>query len=200
MLIFHRQNNPQKGEPMKFLAAHRTMIFTMFLVSAFLTSILCVTGCAAAAFLTDLESVIPIALTGITGILSILAGIDPELSPAVAIVTPIIQKVEADLTTVKQLQAEYKSNASESVLEQIEAAVNEIIGNLNTVLQTNGLPTDEAAKISAIATAVNAELQAVLSTLPVFQASTAGQTLSVTKPSAAADFQAKINAVVAPTA
>lgn len=185
---------------MKFLASHRTMIFTMFLVSACLTTILCVTGCAAGAFLTDLESVIPIALTGITGILSILAGVDPALSPVVNIITPIIQKVEADLTTVKALQAEYKSNASESTLAQIESMVTSITADLNTVLQTNGLPADEATKISTIVTAINSELQAVISTLPVLQASTAGQTLSVTKPSAAADFKAKIEAVTAPAA
>jgi len=158
------------------------------------------TGCAAGAFLTDLESVIPIALTGITGILSILAGVDPALSPVVNIITPIIQKVEADLTTVKALQAEYKSNANENTLAQIESMVTSITEDLNTVLQTNGLPADVATKISAIATAINSELQAVISTLPVLQASTAGQTLTVTKPSAAADFKAKIEAVTAPTA
>jgi hypothetical protein len=185
---------------MKFLASHRTMIRCMFLASAFLTAILCVTGCAAGAFLTDLESVIPIALTGITGILSILAGVDPALSPVVNIITPIIQKVEADLTTVKALQAEYKSNANENTLAQIESMVTSITEDLNTVLQTNGLPADVATKISAIATAINSELQAVISTLPVLQASTAGQTLTVTKPSAAADFKAKIEAVTAPTA
>lgn len=179
---------------MNFLRQHRHIIHLAFLFCASVTVLLFVSGCAAGAFLTDLESVIPVALTGATAILSILAGVDPAIAPIVAILTPLATKIEADLSTVKQLQEEYKSNASEDTLAQIEALISTITGNLDTLLQTNGLPAAEAAKVSAIATALNSELQAVLSTLPVLAASTAGQTLTVTKPSPTADFKAKIAA------
>lgn len=185
---------------MKLLSAHRRLLFSLFLICASLTIILYASGCAGGAFLSDLESVIPIALTGASAILSILSGIDPALAPVVAILTPIATKIEADLTTVKSLQKEYQSNASEDTLAQIEALITTITGDLNTLLTTNGLPAAEAAQVSTIATALNQELQAVISTLPVLQASTAGQTLTVTKPITTAAFKAKIAAATTPAA
>jgi hypothetical protein len=177
---------------MKFLAAHRGLFRALFLFCVSATIILYASGCTAGAFLTDLESVVPIALTGVTAILNILAGIDPAIAPAVAILTPIATKIEADLTTVKQLQTEYVSNASEGTLADIEGLIGTITTDLGTLTQANGLPAAEAAQVTSIATVVNQELQAIISTLPVLQAATAGTTLTVTKPSAAATFQAKL--------
>jgi hypothetical protein len=184
----------------QFLARHHRALTAAFLVCASLTLMLFVSGCAAGAFLTDLESVIPVALTGITGILSIIGGVDPAIAPAAALVSALASKIETDLTTVKSLQKEYQANASEPTLAQIESLVTTVTTDLGTLLQTNGLPAAEAAQVAAIATAINNELQAVLSTLPVLQASTAGQTLTVTKPSATADFKAKIQAALPPAA
>jgi hypothetical protein len=177
---------------MKFLAAHRGLFRALFLFCVSATIILYASGCTAGAFLTDLESVVPIALTGVTAILNILAGIDPAIAPAVAILTPIATKIEADLTTVKQLQTEYVSNASEGTLADIEGLIGTITTDLGTLTQANGLPAAEAAQVTSIAMEVNQELQAIISTLPVLQAATAGTTLTVTKPSAAATFQAKL--------
>lgn len=179
---------------MKFLAPHRKLIHALFLVSISATIILYASGCTAGAFLTDLESVVPIALTGIAGILSILAGIDPTIAPVVAVLTPIATKIETDLTTVKTLQQQYVSNASEGTLADIEGLIGTITTDLGTLTQANGLPAAEAAQVTSIATVVNQELQAIISTLPVLQAATAGQTLTVTKPSSAATFQAKLTA------
>jgi hypothetical protein len=178
----------------QYLARHRRAISAAFFICASLTMILFMSGCAAGAFLTDLESVIPIALSGITGILTILSTVDPALAPVVTILTALATKIETDLTTVKALQAEYKSNASEGTLADIEGLITTITGDLATLTQTNGLPAAEATQVQAIAVALNAQLQALISTLPVLQASTAGQTLTVTKPIAAADFQAQITA------
>jgi hypothetical protein len=177
---------------MKFLAPHRKLIHALFLLSISATIVLYASGCAAGAFLTDLESVVPIALTGITGILSILAGIDPAVAPVVSVLTPIATKIETDLTTVKTLQQQYVSNASEGTLADIEGLIGTITTDLGTLTQANGLPAAEAAQVTSIATVVNQELQAIISTLPVLQAATAGTTLTVTKPSAAATFQAKL--------
>jgi hypothetical protein len=173
---------------------HRRAIGASFLFFASLTTILFVSGCAAGAFLTDLESVVPIALTGITAVLSILAGVDPALVPVVAILTPMATKIESDLNELKSLQEDYKSNASEGTLTSIETLITTITGDLSTLLQTNGLPAAQAAQVQAIATALNSELQNLLTTLPVFSSATAGQTLSVTKPIPAAAFKAKIAA------
>ena len=179
---------------MKFLAAHRGLFRALFLFCVSATIILYASGCTSPQFITDLESVVPIALSGITGILSILASVDPALAPVAAVLTPIATKIETDLTTLKSLQAEYKSNASEGTLADIESLANTISADLGTLTQANGLPAAEAAQVSATATAINQELQAVISTLPVFQAATAGQTLTVTKPVTAAAFKAKIAA------
>jgi hypothetical protein len=183
-----------------FLRRHRRVVNAAFLVCTSLAIVLYVSGCAAGAFLTDLESVIPIALTGITGVLSILAGVDPALAPVVAIVTPIVQKIETNLQEAKKLTDQYKQDANETTLAQIEALVTTTTGDLDTLLKTDGLPAAEAAQIATIATAINSELQALISTLPVLQASTAGQTLTVTKPSPAAEFSAKIQAALPPAA
>lgn len=180
----------------QFLQPHRKLLFTLFLIFGSVTTIFFISGCAAGAFLTDLESVIPIALTGVTGILSIIAGFDPALAPIVAIINPIVTKIEANLTVVKSLQEQYKSNANESTLANIESLITATTGDLNSLLTVDGVPPAEAAKIAALATAINQELQSVISTLPVLQASTAGQTLTVTKPSSAAVFKAKIAAVL----
>ena len=182
------------------LRAHRRTIHFAFLVCASLTTILFLSGCAAGAFLTDLESVLPVALTGVTGILSILAGIDPALVPAAAIATALVTKIQADLTEAKSLQEQYKANADEGTLADIESLITTTTGNLDTLLQTEGLPAAEAAQVQATATALNSELQALLSTLPVLSSSTAGQTLTVVKPSATADFQAKVTAALTPPA
>ena len=179
---------------MKFLAAHRGLFRALFLFCVSATIILYASGCTAGAFLTDLESVVPIALTGITAILNILAGIDPALAPAVAVITPIATKIETDLSSVQSLQKQYQANASEGTLAAIEGLINTITGDLNTLTQENGLPAAEAAQVSSIATVLNEQLQAVISTLPVLQAATAGQTLTVTKPVTAAAFKAKIAA------
>ena len=185
---------------MKFLAAHRRLFNRLFLVCASLTVIAYCSGCAAGAFLTDLESVIPIALSGITGVLSILSTVDPALAPVVAIITPIATKIQTDLTTVKALQDEYKANASEGTLADIESLITTITGDLGKLTAVNGLPATEAAQVQAIATALNTELQNLLSTLPVLSSTTAGATLTVTKPSTAADFQAKVTAATLPPA
>jgi hypothetical protein len=179
---------------MKFVAQHRRLFNALFLLSISATIVLYASGCAAGAFLTDLESVVPIALTGITGILSILSTVDPAAAPAVAILTPIATGIEADLTQVKTLQTQYTANASEGTLDDIEGLITSTTANLGTLLKENNLPAAEAAQVSAIAQAINAELQAVISTLPVLKSTTAGQTLTVTKPSTAATFQAKLTA------
>ena len=183
-----------------FLRRHRGAVNAAFLVCASLTLMLYVTGCAAGSFLTDLESVIPIALSGITGILSILGAVDPALAPVLAIVTPFVQKIQTNLQEAKTLADAYKTNANEGTLADIESLVTTATGDLATLLKTDGLPAAEAAQIGAIATAISAELQALLSTLPVLSSTTAGQTLTVVKPSTAAVFSAKIAAATTPAA
>ena len=183
-----------------FLRRHRRAVNVAFLICLSVTMMLYVTGCAGASFLTDLEAVLSTALSGATGILQILATVDPAIAPVVTVITPIAVKIEADLTEAKTLQAEYQSTANESTLAQIEALITTITGNLNTLLQTNGLPAAEAAQVQNIASIVNTELQKLLSTLPVFSSATASQTLTVTKPSTAADFKAKIQAALPPAA
>jgi len=168
----------------------------LFLICGSFTTIMFVSGCAAGAFLTDLESVIPIALTGVSGILTLVATFDPALAPIVAIIQPILSKIQSNLGTVQTLQNEYKSNANEGTLADIEGLLTTTTGDLSSLLAVDGLPPAEAAKIGALASAINSELQAIITTLPVLQASTAGQTLTVTKPSSAEVFKAKIAAAL----
>lgn len=161
-----------------------------------------VTGCAAPTFLTDLEQIIPIASAAVAGILSIIGSFagQPELLAVSAAISAVAGKVEADLKTVDTLIASYKQNPNDTVLQNIESAINTAIGSLQAVLQVNGVPSAEAAKISALVNAITQQLEALLTVLPVFNSTTAGQQLSVRKPVSAVDFKAQIAAIVPPSA
>ncbi len=168
-----------------------------FLAFAVLTVL---AGCSAPTFLTDLEAIVPIASGAVGSILALIgtfAG-QPELIAVSSAITAVAAKAEADMKVLESAIAAYKANPSDTVLQDIEAAINSAQGSLSAILQVNGLPTQQATSIAALVAAINQQLQALLSVLPVFNSQTAGQQLSVTKPISAAAFKAQIDAITAP--
>lgn len=173
----------------------------LFLFGLFcLTLAVCLnlTACSGASFLTDLEGVLPTVGLAVTGILSILGSVtgNPELTAVAALVNPILTRIQINLTDAQELQAEYKQTAQESTLEQIEALIPAIQQDLDALPATDGLPADVAAKVKAVTDVVLPGLASLLSSLPVLKPSTAGQTLTVTKPAPATEFKAKVQAAI----
>jgi hypothetical protein len=176
-------------------------LFTFGVTLVMLSACALVTGCGVPTFLTDLESIIPIAGSAIAGLLAILGAVDPGFAAAAAAVQVIVTKVDAELTVLNTLIADYKSNPSDTVLEQIESGVNEVVADLKSILTTAGLPDGASSKIQLIVQAVVTQLEALLSVIPVLKGSTAGQTLpTVVKPVSASAFKAQIHAVLTPAA
>lgn len=183
---------------MKFIVKYERLWNIMFFLFVGIATVMSLTGCAAPAFLTDLEQIIPIAAAGVSGILSIIATFagQPELAVVAAGITAIASKVQADLQTVNTLISQYQSNPSDTLLENIENEINTVIPQLSAILQVNGLPQAEAAQVQSLVSAIVQQLEALLSVLPVFKSSTAGQSLSVLKPITAENFKTKLDAIV----
>ena len=173
-------------------------LFNFGLALLVLSACFVVAGCAAPAFLTDLEEIVPVASAAVAGILSIIGSFSgqPELLAVSAAISAVVAKAAADLKTVSALIDAYKSNPSDTLLQKVEAAINTAIGSLSAVLQVNGLPATQAQQISALVSAVNQQLQALLTVLPVFNSATTGQQVTIQKPISASDFKAQVSAIV----
>jgi hypothetical protein len=167
----------------------------MLMLSAFM--VIC--GCSAPEFLTDLEQIIPVAISAVTGILAILGSAtgNPAIISAAAAANLIANKVEAGLSEIEKLIAQYKANPNDTLLEQIEGLISTANADLASLLQVEGLPQASATLIAGVVQAVTAQLEALLSVLPVFKTSTAGQQLAVTKPVSAATFKAQVKTALA---
>lgn len=171
-------------------------IYGCFALSIFCIAMLA--GCSAPAFLADLESILPLVGTGITGLLAILGADlkDPALTAAATEAQGILTAASAELDNINTIVADYKANPSDTLLEEIETAVNTFKANLASTLTVAGLSAATAATIQNTVNTLTTQLENLLSTLPVFKTSTAGVTLTVTKPIPAAAFKAEIHAAL----
>jgi hypothetical protein len=162
-----------------------------------LSATACIMGCSAPSFLTDLEMIVPIAGSGVAGLLAILASVTGSGTAAASSIQAIVTKVDSEFTNLNQLIASYKSNPDDTALENIETAVNETVADLKQILDIAGLPDGTATKVQAVVQALVGQLEAMLSVIPVLKSSTAGQTLpQVVKPVAAATFKANIHEIL----
>jgi hypothetical protein len=185
-----------------FLAIYRRPLFTFGCIALCFSALCLITGCGVPTFLTDLEGIIPVAASAVTGILALIGGLtgNAELEAAAAAINAIVAKVDAELEEVNNLITTYKSNPSDTALENIEAAINEVNADLAKILEIGGIPTTLAQTIQNVVQAVTTQLEALLSVIPVFKASTAGASLSVLKPITAAAFKAQVHAALKPAA
>jgi hypothetical protein len=162
-------------------------------------SALCtLTGCAGPQFISDLLAIIPIAGSAIAGVLSIVASFsgNPELAIVGGLITAAVTKVDATLEEANKLIKQYQSAPDETVLQRIEELLQTAVDDLKTVLTVDGVPASQAARIAALVNAVVGQIEALLSVLPVFKSNTAGQSLAVVKPIAAANFKTQIQAIL----
>ena len=181
-----------------FLARHHRGLFIFGCAMLCFTALCLVTGCGVPTFLTDIETIIPIAGSAITGILAIIGGLtgNVEVTAAGAAIQAIVTKVDAEFAQINTLIADYKSNPDDTTLENIEAAVQEVVSDLGNILTVAGLPTALASTIQGVVQAVLTQLNALLTIIPVFKGSTAGASLAVIKPIPATAFKAQIHAAL----
>ena len=107
-------------------------------------------------------------------------------------------KIDSEFTQINTLISDYKSSPSDTLLENIEAAITEVNADLANMLEIAGLPSGIATTIQNVVQAVLTQLNALLSVIPVFKSSTAGASLAVVKPITATAFKAQIHAALTP--
>lgn len=173
-------------------------MFNLGLALLAFSALMLMAGCAAPTFLTDLEEIIPVASSAVAGILTIIGSFSsqPELVVVATAINTMASKAEADLKIVTAFIDQYKANPNDTILQNIEGAINTAMSSLSAVLQVNGVPAQQAQQIAALVNAINMQLEALLTVLPVFNSQTAGQQIAVTKPIGAATFKAQIAAVM----
>lgn len=185
-----------------FLARHRRGLSTFGCIMLCFSALCLVTGCGVPTFLQDIEMIVPVAVSAITGLLALLGSLtgNPAEIAAAAAINAIATKVSAGFDEINNLIAQYKSNPTETLLQKIEDGINEVTADLKNILTIEGLPADLAGKIQTITQIVVSQLESLLSVIPIFKSSTAGASLAVVKPLPAAAFKAQIHAVLAPPA
>jgi hypothetical protein len=182
-----------------FLATHRRGLFAFGCILLCASALCLITGCGVPSFLTDLESIIPVTASAITGILALVGGLtgNAELEAAAAAINAIVTKVDAELDEINSLITAYKANMTdETKLQQIEDGINEVNADLAKILTIGGLPATLAQTVQNVVQAVTTQLEALLSVIPIFKSSTAGASLAVVKPVNAATFKAQIQAAL----
>jgi hypothetical protein len=175
---------------------HRNL-YRLGLMLVLFSATACIMGCTAPSFLTDLESIVPIAGSAVAGLLAILSSVTGSGTSAASTIQAIVTKVDGEFTNLNQLIASYKNNPDDSTLENIETEVNAVVADLKQILTVAGLPDATSSKVQAVVQAVVGQLEALLSVLPVLKGSTAGQTLpQVIKPLTSATFKANIHGIL----
>ena len=161
----------------QFCITHRRALMALSLVSGAFAVCMVVTGCAAPAWLTDAESLIPILGASITSVLSFIAAMtgNAGLSSVLNAISTVITDVGNGLTELQSLITQYKSNPSETTLQKIEDVANLISTNLNQILTATGLPAAVASKIQSWAQLVLTQLEAWLAVLPSLKVAAAAK-------------------------
>lgn len=172
-------------------------LYLVGLTLVLFSATICLVGCSAPSFVTDMEMIVPIAGSAVAGLLALLASVTGSGASAASSIQAIVTKVDAEFTNISQLIASYKANPDDTTLNNIETAVNEVVADLKQILTITGLPDSTSLKVQKTVQVVVGQLEAMLSVLPVLKSSTAGQTLpQVVKPDAAATFKSNIHEIL----
>ena len=164
-----------------FCTRHNRALWVLCSISAVFTLCLLATGCNVPAWLQDAQTLVPVILSSVTTVLSFLAALtgNPALAAAIGLITPIINDVNAGLTDLEQIIAQYKANPSDTLLQKIEEAAGTISANLQKVLTDTGLPAALAQKIQAWAQLALSQLEAWLAILPALHLAATANSMHV---------------------
>lgn len=165
----------------KYLSIPRVHKFFV-IVFAFSTLSL-IAGCAGSV-VGDAEnvlSVIELAVSTLSGILAFIPG-------AAAFAAPL-NEVGTTLTTLQELFAEYKTNATETVYQKIQDFVQLLEANLQKLVNPEGVSTAVVTKVNTIVSAILTQVGTWLALITQLKAAPA--------PAASANAIEPANAVVA---
>lgn len=179
----------------------RTLVIcsrALLLASAFF-AVVAICGCTGVtAWITQATQIVPIAASMVTAVLSLiaaLAGKTLSASEATSIAS-VVTAIQAGLGDIEKMVTAYQSAPSTTLLGQIEAGTQAVLGNINAFL-TDVHVTDVAtqAKIVAILTLVLNEVQSFASLLPVLKAG-AGEQITITVPLSSKSAKEAFNAIL----
>lgn len=142
-------------------------------LSAILWSILLLSGCTTA-WTGEASNIIAVLIPAVQAILGLIAALGARIpDTAVQAVTDWGSQAQAGLQQIKDLIDQYnnaEANAKPGLLVEIQTAAQTIVNNLNSILPTlHVLDPATQQKVTAVANAVLAELEALLSVIPVLQ-------------------------------
>ncbi len=181
----------------QFLVQYRRFFNSaaLLLVLAAVTSVLA--GCGAPTWLTDAQGIVALVGTSITSIGSFIAALsgNAALAAGLAVVTDWINKVETGITDLEELVSQYSAAPTASLLQEIEAALAAVEGNIQRDFSNLGLPTSLLAVIAGVAALALSQLEAWGSLIPAAKA-TAGQVLTVRVPYTKAEYKALVNKIL----
>jgi hypothetical protein len=127
-----------------------------------------IAGCGT--WVTAIQALMPAISAAISAIFAFIGALEGKTIPAS--VTAFVQKLEADITTelgnVSTILSTIASNASQTVLAQVEAVFQTIVSNLNSIL--SGLNVSDSSTIAKITDLVGlavAAVEAVLTLIPL---------------------------------
>ena len=143
----------------------------------FIFSMLCFTclivGCGLPTWLADANSILPVAVQSILGILSLVAALSGKTLSAseVTTITNFGTSVQNAIKDIEAMVEDYQQQSSTTLLGEIEAAVTALQSQLTQFL-TDVHVTDPStqAKISAIVNLVLTQIEAWASIIPALKA------------------------------
>jgi hypothetical protein len=147
------------------------------LVAIAIDALLFLAACDAS-WVSEAQSILTLLGPAISAVLEILSAFGMGLSPAVAAdFTSWEQQAQVGLSQVGTLISQYnaaEASAKPGILSEIQTLIQTISNNLNTILPT--LHVEDAgtqAKITAVFTAILAELQGLAALIPAVQVASA---------------------------
>lgn len=158
-------------------------------------------GCSAPTWISDAENLIPLIVTGATSVLTFIAAlhggsIDPAL---LAEINSIATKVEAGLKNIETTWNAYKSSPNDTTLENIEAATQAAISDINAFFQVTGLPAAEGTKLTELFQLILNEVESLASLIPAAKSAVAAHTtITVNTPMSPHEFKAAFNGLIEP--
>jgi hypothetical protein len=193
----------------KFLVSHQRGLFIFGCMCLMFSAISLMTGCAAASVLNDIEA----ALNGATALIGAIAtsisvylkqqgatGAAGEVTSVTTEIEGVIQKVQVELGNIQDLVSEYKSTndavAGETLLQEIESGTQLVVSDVGKLLGDAGVPAALSAKITALGTLAVGLLNSFVSMIPLFKPSTAGTTVTVSKPQLANTIKSTVKAAI----
>lgn len=143
------------------------------LLSAILTTILLLTACSTA-WTGEASNIIKVLVPAVEALLGLIAGLGAKIpADAVTTIESWASQAQQGLTEISSLIDQYnnaEADAKPGLLIEIQTAADTIVNNLSQLLPTLHITNPASQqKVTAIANAILAELQALVGVIPALQ-------------------------------